>query len=64
MDPSLDGRSKTGHWMGFYTATKDGHRVYWSERTVAVERSVKFIFEGEINTQILPLEEENSNMKQ
>ena len=37
----LDRHSKTGHWMGFDTETKDGHRIYWSERRiVTVEKSI------------------------
>ena len=56
----LDGQSSIGHWMGFDTESKDGHRVYWPERRmVTVERSVSFKFPpDDIVVGVLPLKGE------
>ncbi len=38
----LDGRARVGHWLGF-DGDSSGHRIYWPDnRSIAVERSVKF----------------------
>ena len=55
----LDGRSKTGRWLGFDPETKDGHRIYWPEKqSVSVERSVRFNFNDEMVIRVLLLEGE------
>ena len=51
----LDGRSRSGRWMGFDEETGDGHRIYWAEkRSITVERSVRFNFEHEMVVGQLP----------
>ena len=51
----LDARSKVGRWVVFDPNTKDGHHVYWPEKSsITVERNIRFNFD-EIMVRIPPV---------